>query len=56
MDDDAAVREIVAEFLLEEIETLIEMREEQGAITTEDMFETVIAPLQNAAQPRRFVF
>ena len=27
-----------------------------GAITTEDLFETVIAPLQNAAQPRRFVF
>jgi protein-L-isoaspartate(D-aspartate) O-methyltransferase len=27
-----------------------------GAITTEDVFETVIAPLQHAAQPRRFVF
>ena len=27
-----------------------------GAITTEDLFETVIAPLHNAAQPRRFVF
>jgi protein-L-isoaspartate(D-aspartate) O-methyltransferase len=27
-----------------------------GAITSEDLFETVIAPLKNAAQPRRFVF
>jgi protein-L-isoaspartate(D-aspartate) O-methyltransferase len=27
-----------------------------GAMVTEDHFETVIAPLQNAAQPRRFVF
>jgi protein-L-isoaspartate(D-aspartate) O-methyltransferase len=27
-----------------------------GAITTRDLFETVIAPLRNAAQPRRFVF
>jgi protein-L-isoaspartate(D-aspartate) O-methyltransferase len=26
------------------------------AIVTEDLFETVIAPLRNAAQPRRFVF
>jgi protein-L-isoaspartate(D-aspartate) O-methyltransferase len=26
------------------------------AMVTEDLFETVIAPLQNAAQPRRFVF
>jgi hypothetical protein len=25
-------------------------------MVTEDLFETVIAPLQNAAQPRRFVF
>jgi len=27
-----------------------------GAIATEDLFETVVAPLKNAAQPRRFVF
>jgi len=27
-----------------------------GAITSQDLFETVIAPLRNAAQPRRFVF
>ena len=27
-----------------------------GAIVTEDLFETVIAPLRNAAQPERFVF
>jgi protein-L-isoaspartate(D-aspartate) O-methyltransferase len=27
-----------------------------GAMATEDLFETVIAPLKNAAQPRRFVF
>jgi hypothetical protein len=27
-----------------------------GAIATEDLFETVIAPLRNAAQPARFVF
>jgi protein-L-isoaspartate(D-aspartate) O-methyltransferase len=27
-----------------------------GAIVTEDLFETVIGPLKNAAQPRRFVF
>ena len=27
-----------------------------GAIATTDLFETVIAPLRNAAQPRRFVF
>jgi protein-L-isoaspartate(D-aspartate) O-methyltransferase len=27
-----------------------------GAIATRDLFETVIAPLRNAAQPRRFVF
>jgi protein-L-isoaspartate(D-aspartate) O-methyltransferase len=26
------------------------------AMVSEDLFETVIAPLQNAAQPRRFVF
>src|SRR5206468_3388938 len=26
------------------------------AIVTEDLFETVIAPLRNAAQPQRFVF
>jgi protein-L-isoaspartate(D-aspartate) O-methyltransferase len=27
-----------------------------GAIVTENLFETVIAPLKNAPQPRRFVF
>jgi protein-L-isoaspartate(D-aspartate) O-methyltransferase len=27
-----------------------------GAIVTEDLFETVIGPLRNAAQPQRFVF
>ena len=27
-----------------------------GAMVAEDLFETVIAPLKNAAQPRRFVF
>jgi len=27
-----------------------------GAFATEDLFETVIAPLRNAAQPARFVF
>ena len=27
-----------------------------GAISTQDLFETVIAPLRNAAQPERFVF
>jgi len=27
-----------------------------GAMTVRDLFETVIAPLKNAAQPRRFVF
>jgi len=27
-----------------------------GAMAAEDLFETVIAPLKNAAQPRRFVF
>ena len=27
-----------------------------GAMATQDLFETVIAPLKNAAQPRRFVF
>lgn len=27
-----------------------------GAIVSQDLFETVIAPLKNAAQPRRFVF
>jgi protein-L-isoaspartate(D-aspartate) O-methyltransferase len=27
-----------------------------GAMVTEDLFETVIAPLKNAAQPQRFVF
>ena len=27
-----------------------------GAMTVQDLFETVIAPLKNAAQPRRFVF
>ena len=27
-----------------------------GAIATEDLFETVLAPLHNAAQPARFVF
>ncbi len=27
-----------------------------GAIVTEDLFETVIGPLKNAAQPQRFVF
>lgn len=27
-----------------------------GAIATEDLFETVIAPLRNAARPARFVF
>jgi protein-L-isoaspartate(D-aspartate) O-methyltransferase len=30
--------------------------EAPDAMVTEDYFETVIAPLQNAAQPRRFVF
>src|ERR1700693_344032 len=30
--------------------------EARGAIVSEDLFETVIAPLQNAAQPQRFVF
>ena len=30
--------------------------EAPDAIVTEDLFETVIAPLQNAAQPERFVF
>jgi protein-L-isoaspartate(D-aspartate) O-methyltransferase len=30
--------------------------EAPGAIAAEDLFETVIAPLQNAAQPKRFVF
>jgi len=30
--------------------------EAPGAIVSQDLFETVIAPLQNAAQPRRFVF
>ena len=27
-----------------------------GAVNSEDLFETVIAPLKNAEQPRRFVF
>jgi protein-L-isoaspartate(D-aspartate) O-methyltransferase len=27
-----------------------------GAFATQDLFETVIAPLRNAAQPARFVF
>ena len=27
-----------------------------GAVASEDLFETVIAPLKNAVQPRRFVF
>ncbi len=27
-----------------------------GAIVTEDLFETVVGPLRNAAQPQRFVF
>ena len=27
-----------------------------GAVITEDLFETVIAPLKNAARPERFVF
>ena len=27
-----------------------------GAISSEDLFETVVKPLRNAAQPRRFVF
>jgi protein-L-isoaspartate(D-aspartate) O-methyltransferase len=27
-----------------------------GAIASEDLFETVVRPLRNAAQPRRFVF
>ena len=27
-----------------------------GAIVSEDLFETVVAPLRNAAQPQRFVF
>ncbi len=27
-----------------------------GAMASEDLFETVIAPLRNAAQPPRFVF
>jgi protein-L-isoaspartate(D-aspartate) O-methyltransferase len=30
--------------------------EAPGAVVGEDLFETVIAPLQNAAQPQRFVF
>ena len=30
--------------------------EAPGAIVAEDLFETVITPLQNAAQPQRFVF
>ncbi len=30
--------------------------EAPGAIVNEDLFETVIAPLANAAQPQRFVF
>jgi protein-L-isoaspartate(D-aspartate) O-methyltransferase len=30
--------------------------EAPGARVGEDLFETVVAPLQNAAQPRRFVF
>jgi protein-L-isoaspartate(D-aspartate) O-methyltransferase len=30
--------------------------EAPSAMVSEDLFETVVAPLQNAAQPRRFVF